>query len=303
MRPMTLLRPILLLLLLLPALAACEPAAPPPTPASATPRIAVLSPALAASLTDLGLERFVVGRHAWDLALSPDLPVVGDTVGGGIDYESLLHVRPTHVFVQLGSSPPPERLLDLAAHHRWSLLRLEPLSWSDVLDAAAQMAHAVGDEAPARLEVLRERARRVLAPNPRRASVGSVLLLASLTPPSALGPGSVHHDLLTLLGAAPALSSGAPYQTLDAEDLRALSPGAIVILAPRARNLPPANLSTSQVLERLGPAFPRDLPAITNLRVAYIDEPLALLPATTLLDTAQQFADLLDRWAATPPKP
>lgn len=300
---MTLLRPILLLLLLLPALAACEPAAPPSTPASATPRIAVLSPALAASLTDLGLERFVVGRHAWDLALSPDLPVVGDTVGGGIDYESLLHVRPTHVFVQLGSSPPPQRLLDLAAHHRWSLLRLEPLSWPDVLDAAEQMAHAVGNEGPARLEVLRERARRVLTPNPRRASVGAVLLLASLTPPSALGPGSVHHDLLTLLGGTPALTSGAPYQTLDAEDLRALSPGAIVILSPRARNLPPANLSTSQALESLGPAFPRDLPAITNLRIAHIDDPLALLPATTLLDTAQQLADLLDRWAATPPKP
>lgn len=290
-------RLILALLALLPLLAACDPPPRPTQNTSAEPRIAVLSPALAASLMDLGLDRFVVGRHAWDLALSPQLPVVGDTVGGGVDYENLLRTNPTHVVVQLGASPAPQRLLDLAAQYRWTLLRLEPLSWSEVLDAAGQMARSVGHEAPARLEEIRARADRILATRPQRAGVGPILLLASLSPPSALGPRSVHHDLLCLLGATPAITTGAPYQTLDAEDLRTLSPAAIVIFAPRARNAAPAQLSSAQLIELLGPSFPKDVPAIIHRRLALLDDPLALLPATTLLDTAQQLADQIDRWA------
>ena len=72
------------------------------------PRIVALGPSVGIILQDLGLEELVVGRHGWDLALDPDLPVCGDL--NGIDYENLIGVRPTHVLLEWGSQEVPRRL-------------------------------------------------------------------------------------------------------------------------------------------------------------------------------------------------
>ena len=71
------------------------------------PRLAVLSPAFAATLADLGCADLIVARHAYDIALEKTVPVCGDQ--GGINYEVLVRANPTHVILESNTQPPPER--------------------------------------------------------------------------------------------------------------------------------------------------------------------------------------------------
>lgn len=270
----------------------------PPAASGGEPRIVVLSPALGATLHDFGLDSLVVGRHAWDLALDPGVPVCGETVGGQIDYEAIVAANPTSIFGQFGAAGVPPRLTELAGTRGWRVQRFEPLSLADVRTSALAMIDELAASGaktdPARAAVARLEAS--LAPRAHAAGAGRVLLLASVRPIAAFGPGSLHHDILRALGATPAIVAGAAYQSLDAEDVIALHPDAIVVVDPRTREAPAANPSASELAASLGRAAPSTLRAVASGRLRLIDDPLAHLPATTISRVAGAIGDVIEEW-------
>jgi len=302
---------LLALLVTLLILLACERRTPPSVPSTSPrpARLVPLSPAVAIILRDLGHAPRIVGRHAYDFVLDPALPVCGDQAG--IDYEALLRVNPTHVFTQWGARELPERLVALAAERGWTLRDARLLTLADIeatlldLDAAALDRDPAAPPSPAAaLQIAR--LNEALRPRAGAQAAGRVLLLMSTSPTAAaLGPGSFHHQVLERLGAAPALATGAPYITLDAEDLLRLNPDAVVVIAPRAFGAPAASRpATGAALEgRLGILATLPIRALEAGRVALIDDPLALTPSTAIADFATELGRILDAWAAAPADP
>lgn len=284
----------------------CERRAPTPAASSDQPRIVALSPALTQIARDLDADRFLVGRHAFDAWADPKLPVCGDQAG--LDYESLLATRPTHVLTQWGQRDPPPRLAQLARDQGWTVEDFRLLALDDI-PLAARSLHAIAFPGQ-RFEdhPLAARLAAAFAPRPgldaRRA--GRVLMLyAGTAVPPALGPGSWHHQLLIRLGGLPALTEGSAFQTLDAEDLARLAPDAIVLIAPRGPGQPPAAQPRSRDDARrlLGRFADLNPPALTtpdadgHPRLGVLDDPLAAVPGSNMATLADQLAELLAQWS------
>lgn len=277
---------------------------------SATPRIVVLSPALAAVMQDLGLEPAIVGRHGWDIALPSSLPVCGDQAG--VDLEALLKVQPTHIVIQWGERELPTPLVALAGARSWTIININPLALDDIVGVTRELSRVF---APAiERQAASERAKATLANleaacarNDEAAWKGRVLLLAATNPAAALGPGSWHADVLDRMGGVSAIKIGKAYHTLDAEDLIRLAPQGIVLIQPRATSEPalPArnivgDMELAELSKRLGPIANLDLPAIRAGRVAIIDEPLALTPGTSIIQFRQRLREILKAWQELP---
>ncbi len=292
------------------ALAACdrrEPAAA--TPAPAVPaavvspqRVVVLSPALAVIVRDLGYADLVVARHAYDDVLARELPAVGDQAG--IDYEALLRVKPTHLLLQWGARDVPERLTQLAQSNGWQVTNSNPLTLADIersvreIDAALAGGASPTPAADAMLRGLEE----IRAPRDAGAGFGPVLLLASVDPPAALGPGSCHDEILRGVGGEPALTQGTPWMELSREDIVRLNPRAIILVRPHsARGVTDADGAPDergtdvwQPLRGLG------LAAVDDNRVAVIDDPEGLLPSTSMIRVAGTMRKMILTWSTTP---
>lgn len=292
------------LILVLPLLASCGRSTPPPA-SPGTLRIAALSPAVAIIVRDLGHEREIVARHAFDMVLTPAIPVAGDQAD--LNYEALLSVAPTHVITQWGSRQLPDHLTSLASEYGWKLHETTLLTVADLRREVRDIDAALNPNAsePSReCAALLRRLDEVLRPRDSAPRAGRVLLLAGIDPPGALGPGSWHHEVLVSIGAAPAFDEGSPWITLDHERLTTLAPDAIVLLKPRTPGTPPprggveAPLVGADVSGHLGRLGLLDLPAIRNSRLAMIDDPLALTPGTNLIALAEQLGAVLDAWAS-----
>lgn len=286
-------------------------------------RIVALSPAVAVMLRDLGVADRVVGRHDYDLVLSPDVPAVGHQEA--IDYEALLTVRPTHVLIEWGSRPLPPRLGELAERHGWAVVRVRLLTLDDIARTVDDLAimfgvvdpFGAGDRRPpgmdtprgvggmprfvdpvTRLEQTLPSARLARAWQRRGEGfegVGGVLLLGSVDPPGVLGPGSFHHQILERIGGVPAIAEGSPWIELDVEDIHRLAPGAIVLIAPRAGGgVDP--VSVEEIRRRLGRIGGLDIPAVRDGRLGLIDDPLALTPSTAMAGFADELAGMLAGW-------
>jgi ABC-type hemin transport system substrate-binding protein len=279
------------------AAAACDRrpgAAPVPSAASAEPRIVTLSPAIAIIVRDLGLEREIVGRDGYDMVLPKDVPVCG--VLGQIDYETLLRVRPTIILMQLGELAAPAKLNELTKERRWEVRNYNILSLDEIRAATGGIASVLnvperGRELTAKMDAAwsrREGAQRA----------GRILLLESVNPPAALGPGSFHQQLLERLGGIPAISSGKPYVTLDAEDVLRLAPDGIIFLSPRpAGSMPVPIPSEQEIRAALGRIGTLDIPAVRSGHLAVIDDPLELTPSTAMIGLAEEMAGVLREWA------
>lgn len=286
---------------------------------SAERRIAVISPAVAVMLRDLGLESEIVGRHGYDLALDPGLPVVGDL--SGVDYETLIGVRPTHVYTEFHGSGVPERLSALAAERGWALEDFRLRTLDDIaqtiddlhLDLIGLPERSVMDFDPG-ASLLDQR-----LPSERLASAwrdrgpavrgaGRVMLIAADSPVMILGPGSFHHEILTRIGATAARTEGDAWQALDAEDVLHIAPDSIVVLIPHpAPDDPDARFVETDRpgLDELRPVLGRiadlPIPAIESGRVAAIHDPLALLPSSSLAAVANEIAAVLEEWTEQRP--
>lgn len=302
-------RMLVVLTLAFVALVGCEK--PPPKAAAAGEiRIVALSPAVAIILKDLGREPQIVGRHQYDMVLSSTVPICGDQAG--IDYESLLRVRPTHVVTQWGARTLPAPLLDMAKANNWKLYDASMLSLDDLPRVTAELAGFVSVDADVSRE-LTDAMRAAWSPQPGRfARAGRVLLVASTGPVAALGPGSWHQDILVRLGGTPALKHGQPWMELSAEDLLTTPVDAIVLVMPRSAGA----VKTEDVAmtvgksqgeadapwkSRLGGLAKLDLPAVRNGRVLLIDDPLSLTPSTAMLDFTRRLETQLRAWDTTSP--
>ena len=262
-------------------------------------RIAAIGPAVAIILKDLGLEDLIVGRHGYDMALDPALPVCG--APNGIDYEALLRTRPTPLGSQWDQREKPARLKRLAESLQWDVRYERLATLDDVRTCAAQLASLFADELSARGRdpaLLLERMDAAWAKRDANlAGAGTVLLLIGTNPPGAVGPGSFHHDVLERIGGIGALRHARAYVTMDVEDVIRLAPDAIVLVFPRPRGAPTTDPTPEEIARLLGPLASRDIPAVTNGRVALIDDPLCQTASTALIDFADQLAQILGRWS------
>lgn len=286
-------------------------------------RIVVLSPAIAVMLQDLGFEDSVVAKHTWDLALSELIPSMGDQFE--LNYEALLMISPTHIYTQYESAGVPDRLRRLADKHGWHLEDYRLNTLDDIARTMDDLYLDLGGT------VQTDRELRVngvpvggtmpefndTLPSDRLSTAwgdrgptvrgaGRVLLLAQGETPSALGPGSFHHQILVSLGGTPALETGQPWMDLDAEDILRVAPDVIVLFAPRdmndeAERWPTPTTTDEQAWQdlaaRLGAFADLPIPAIENRRVLLIDDPLGLLPSPALAKIADQIAEQLGTWS------
>jgi ABC-type Fe3+-hydroxamate transport system substrate-binding protein len=263
--------------------------------------VVVLSPAAALIVRDLGFERLVVGRHGADMVLDKSLPVCGDQ--NDIDPEALVRADPTIIITQWGSRALPARLTDLARDRGWTLHEAELLSLDDVIREVRDIGQLLGPQGEESARHLRLRLESTWSPRgPDHGAftgAGRVLLLGEITPPGAFGPASCHHQVLTRIGGTPAITAGNAWINLDREDLARLAPDGIVLVLPR----PPASRAAGPIVgrdavSRLGRLAELDLPAVRLGRVAVIDDPLALLPSTSMASFADDLASILAPWCA-----
>lgn len=294
-------------------------------------RIVAFSPAVAVMLRDLGVADRIVGKHDYDRVLPGHVRAVGHQ--GAIDYEALLGVDPTHVVIEWGSRPLPPRLIELAEGQDWEIVNVTLLTLDDIartVDDLAILFGAVefggrgssrppGIGAPEDLHLMprfTDPANRFEADLPsarlarawsRRGAgfedLGGVLLLSATDPPGALGPGSFHHQILVRIGGTPAITSGAPWMELDAEDIHRLAPAAIVLIAPRDVGVEATPVGPAELRLRLGRIAELDIPAVRAGRLGLIDDPLALLPSTSMAGFADDLAVLLASWHNQTPAP
>jgi len=271
-------------------------------PAEGDVRIVVLSPALAVTLVDLGLESHIVGRHGFDYVLDKDVPVCGDQAG--IDFESLVEARPTHVLTEWGRRPLPDRLIGLADEQGWVVRNVELLSLEQVAASVVEMATLFDGWIDARRPALEEapdaEAQEMverMVPRRERAFEGRVLLLWPTNPPAAVGPGSFHHEVLERVGGVPAIESGSAYIELDAESVLSLAPDGIIVISPRGVGEAPASVEWPDVEALLGVVATLEVPAISDRRVAVIDDPLALTPSTAMIDFGREVRAILEAWS------
>jgi ABC-type Fe3+-hydroxamate transport system substrate-binding protein len=281
-------------------------------------RLAVLSPALGATLMELGLGDLVVAKHDYDLALGDDVPAVGHNEA--IDYEALLGAEPTHVLIEESRAGVPARLIEIAGERGWTVRTFALRSIDDVAQSADDLALSFGavdfdaatNPGPSGVpgmdrfqdpgnrlgrELPSASLARALAPIEDADRAGTVLLLGSVDPPAALGPGSFHHDILTRLGASPAVPEGLPWMELDAEDVLRMAPNAIVVVAPRAVGSPAGETGAAATLDRLGAIGRLPIPAVEGGRLVTVDDPLALLPSLSMVGFATELGEVLERWA------
>jgi len=291
-------------------------------------RIVALSPAAAVMLRDLGLADRIVGKHDYDMVLGEGVPAVGHQEA--IDYERLIGVEPTHIVIEWGSRPLPPRLIELADRHGWSLIRIHLLTLDDIARTVDDLAIMFGavlldtsshdppggipEDIGSLAGSLRfsDPAKRFDIEFPSAAlarawsvrgdgfgSVGPVLLLGSTVPAGALGPGSFHHQILKRIGGESvfAVGAGSPWMELDAEDILRLDPAAIVLIAPRGEGDEIEMLGIEQIRGRLGRIGSLDIRAVRAGRLAVIDDPLSLLPSTSMAGFADRLAEILGIWS------
>lgn len=296
-------------------IAGCDPGAnadaPRATDEAGPARIVALAPALGVILRDIGLEDAVVGKHAWDTALGRSIPPVG--THDDPDLEAILRLDPTHIVVQDMETRVPDSLRLMAEREGWTLWGFPLLTLDDIATTTDELHLRLVGEPPRDPRAIdpterlaRERPSARLADawsdrGPPARAAGRVLLLANVDPAGAMGPGSFHHQLIERLGARPAIADGGPWQELDHEDILRLAPDAILLFRPapedhRAVGERPRP-TTAEAMGALGGIGSLDIPAVRDGRVAVIDHPLGLLPASSLAEVADEIAEAFEDWA------
>ncbi len=280
----------LCLLLLVFITAGCADDSPSPPIAEefndARPRLVTVAPALSQMIVDLGLSDAIVGVAEYETAAPPGLPIVGNY--NDVNTEMLLSTNPTHVLMMVGPAGPPARLRDLADQGLFALHTFPfPLSIQDIgqvlynevpdKDTAPSLGESLG--VPQTAMALKMRMLHQLAAIGSLTSPldkPSVLLVIGTGPVMVCGPGTVHDELLGFAGALNAAADAtvtAP--EYDRESLLTLSPQVVLFLQPNAPEL-------QQDDPRLAWFADLPIPAIQTGRVYVINDPLALLPSTSI---------------------
>ncbi len=278
--------------------AACgRGAATPEPPASPAPRVASLSPAISRTLVSLGLAGNVVGRSAFCRAIDPAVPVVGDLYE--VDFERLLRVQPTHVFVQPPSAGLDRHLGRLAAERGWVIGQ-----WHiDTIDEIERTIREIpatlfgpGDprraEAAGRAAVLLHEIALSLSPQGRPLWTGRTLLVADADPVLVVGRETYLDDVLRALGGVNAVDA-AGWIELSLEDVMRLDPQAMIVL--EAGDAEGSAGVDAGALGRLDTAARRDG------RIAVLRHPDVHLPSSAVTGVAAEMRAILRALAETAP--
>ena len=282
-------------------------------------RFAVFSPALGVILRDLGFEDSIVGKHTYDTALSNSIEVVGSHVD--IDYEMLITIEPTDLFFERNTIEIPERLRELADENAWQIWIYELKTLDDIASTLDDLylklvgfpEKVINDEnlfdlnidptAQFDVELPSARLANAWSPLGRAASeAGRTLVLASVDPPGAMGPGSFHAQLIGRLGLSSALVEGGMWQELDYEDIIDLAPDSILVFMPKANDAQdligePLSLSWDEILAKVGGLGELPTPARDAQRIAIIEHPLGLLPSSSFGEVADEVSKTIRSWS------
>ena len=183
-------------------------------------RIVSLSPSITASLIDMGVGEHIVGCSAFCEKGVASIPVVGDLYA--VDYERLLRLQPTHVFVQPQATGVDPHLQELAENgefilRSWNLNRVK-----DIQVLALDLAE------------LMDVSEFTVAPNMDGNAVSTApTLLMTIGSEQQVGicfgKNTYLDDIWSAMGGVNALQKDG-WQKLSLEDIARLSPSRIVIV-------------------------------------------------------------------------
>jgi iron complex transport system substrate-binding protein len=245
-------------------------------------RYVSFAPSMTQMLIDLGESDRIVAVGEYDPVKPVQAAVVGDLYR--IDYEKLLSLRPTDVFMQPGKQGVPARLQELATKHGWKLHAFEIETRDDALRVLGEtIGPAIGD--PAAAQKLRHTVERqwdqlakLTATEPRP----GCLLVVGRNPVVCAGPQTFISQMLEAAGGRNVLSdAGVRYPVIDREKMLALRPEVIVWIR--------AGVSGDVGEPRAALGLPDGLEA----RVIVVDDAAALLPSTSMPRVIAQMARAL----------
>ena len=184
-------------------------------------RIISLSPGITNTLIDAGFENLLVGRSTFCFYADQEIPIVGDL--RTIDYERLLQLSPTHLFVQETVSGIDNHLVALATQekfelHAWPLDRV-----SDIQELYGDITEMFGD---ARLSLQ-------LNPSEKQSIPSPILVITQGSEGNAglcFGKETYIDDVLQSMGVENVvLQSG--WISLSLENIGHLEPKAIIVVS------------------------------------------------------------------------
>lgn len=249
-------------------------------------RVVVMSPAITQIIIDLGRGDDIVAVGRFDPA-ADRYPVVGDLYQ--MDYEKLLSLNPTDLFLQPSKDGVPTKLVRMAGDQGWALRTYEIESIADVKDAIYDgSGRGVGMTLGAHYEAL-DLIERIdaellaVGKATTAAPAQRVVMLVGLNPITAAGPKTFLNEMIFYAGGDNVVTSRANrYPVLDKERLLTLEPDVIVIVDPGDGSFEmPAWLSDLAV------------PAVKNDRVVVLRDPNALLPSSSVGRVTAKLAKLL----------
>ena len=274
-------------------------------------RVVSLAPALTQMIRDIEKSEVLVGVAENDFAAPPQVRVVGNFMN--INTEALVTVRPTHVVAMYNQSAPPDHLVRLArlqgfqltvyrypkqvSHVTQILYRPEDFTASHPMRTTPSIASIVHAPVAGRRIWLRmNRQLAALGDLTRSQPKPSVLMVFGTSPIIASGPGTVLDDLLGHCagGRNTAAEASISAPSFDREKLLKLKPQVIVLLLPK--DPPLESLDTDP---RLSPFRGLPIPAVLDNRITLINDPLAVLPSSSLPRIAAAMAKAIHPNLAT----
>lgn len=257
-------------------------------------RIISFSPALSRMVVDLGLGDRIVGRTPYSGFLDDSVAVVGDLQR--VDYERVLDLRPTHILIQAPRDGADERLLRMADEHDWIVGQWTALNTiEDIESVLREMPGVLCESGSAQHAALARRSAELLneialalTPGGGELWRGSTLLVFRLEPVGVYGRHTYLSDVLHRLGAENAVRSDG-WSELTLEDVARLNPPAIICIRSNAD--PDADL-----IDAIGSIGNLDIDAVRDRRVGLLTDPAALLPSTSIIETAKQVRAILQSW-------
>ncbi len=268
----------------------CRPShkPPEPRPAPPPPRIVSLSPALTRTLVDLRLEDHIVGRTEFSRSVDSQIAVVGNLYE--LDYERLIRLQPTHVFVQPPAGGVDTQLQRLCRSRGWELRQWKINTIHDIQRTIRELPLAVFSANDGRRAGATRRAAELLdaiadAVSPPQEELwgGPTLLVADTEPVLAFGQRTYLDDCLVALGGRNVVEAEG-WVELSLEDVVRLDPAAIILVRDRrpADAAPP-----DRVLAKL------DIAAVRNGRMKVLFHPDAVLPSSSVIGVARELRRVL----------
>ena len=227
-------------------------------------RIISLSPGITASLIDMGFEEQIVGRSAFCDKQVEAIPVVGDL--HTIDYERLLRLQPTHVFVQPQAVGEDSHLQELANNNAFILRNWKLNTIEDIRTLASELSSVLVWNDSAILITIGDTS----------ISDAPTLIMTSGSEQQVgicFGTNTYLDDVWKSLGGVNALD-GDGWRMLSIEDIVRLSPDRILLVSDSV-------FIQSSPIEKLG---------IPVVRFVHKD---VLIPSTRIVDVAKALQESL----------